>query len=529
MKKFLIIMSVFATVTVTLSSCKKELEEKYNNPEKSTEANIPGFFTAILNNNRVRPAYWNVRTFLLQQPAVYSQTAFFPTANTAYQQSDSYTQNYWEDFYAPSANGSGSMALYRAMEVVNNSASTTDKASNELFMQAAKVALIEQAAKMVDLWGDIPYSEAGSLLSSNAIKNPKFDEQAQLYTSFIADLETAATYFSKATTNATFSKYDILLSGNVDKWRRYSNSLRLRLLMRISNVNEATSRTAVLNMLNNSAQYPLIDGANNATYAPGTTDVLLKPLTTNTENLNSALTEVPSYYASDYLLNKVMLPSNDPRIPVMFDKFGRTVSGKFVQNPTYRAMPITFTSAQQESGFADYAILDSATFLQNPALPGIVITAPEVNFLKAEAFERWGGDAKTAYETAVKQSITFYYYLNSLNSTGLVVLPAPATTAVNDFIANSNVAYTGTATEKLAKVWTQKWVHLGFLQSIEAWSEYRRTNYPMLTFPAATLSGYQTPPNRLVYPTSEKTRNGVNYQAVQAKDTRTTKIFWDVN
>lgn len=522
-------MSVFATITVTFSSCKKELEEKYNNPEKSTEANIPGFFTAILNNNRVRPAYWNVRTFLLQQPAVYSQTAFFPNANTAYQQSDSYTQNYWEDFYAPSANGSGSVALYRAMETVNSSASATDKAGNELFMQAAKVALIEQAAKMVDLWGDIPYSEAGSLLSSNTIKNPKFDDQVQLYTSFIADLDAAATYFSKATTNATFSKYDILLSGNVDKWRRYSNSLRLRLLMRISNVNESAARTTVLNMLGNTAQYPMIDGNNNATYTPATTDVLLKPLTTNTENLNSALTEVPSYYASDYLLNKVLVPSNDPRIPVMFDKYGRTVGGTFKQNATYKAMPITFTSTQQESSFADYAILDSATFLQNPALPGIIISAPEVNFLKAEAFERWGGDAKTAYETAVKQSVTFYYYLNSLNSTGLVVLPMPESTVVNNFVTNSSYAYTGNATEKLEKIWTQKWVHLGFLQSIEAWSEYRRTNYPALTFPTATLSGYQAPPTRLVYPTSETTRNNTNYQAVKAKDTRTTKIFWDVN
>ncbi|MBS7564861.1 SusD/RagB family nutrient-binding outer membrane lipoprotein [Mucilaginibacter sp. Bleaf8] len=531
MKKLFIIMSVLVTVTITISGCKKELEEKYNNPEKTSDANIPGFFTAILNNNRVRPAYWNVRTFLLQQPAVYSQTAFFSNSNTAYQQSDGYSQNYWEDFYAPSGNGSGSMALYRAMQVVNNSASTADQTSNELFMQAAKVALIEQAAKMVDMWGDIPYNETGSLLTNNIIKNPKFDDQVQLYTSFIADLDAAATYFSKATTSPAFAKYDILLSGNVDKWRRYANSLRLRLLMRISNVNEATAKTAVLNMLNNSAQYPLIDGG--SSYSPATTDVLLKPLTTNIEVLNSALTELPSHYASDYLLNKVMLPSNDPRIPVMFDKYGRTVNidkkDVFVPNKEYRAMPITFTSNEQEASFPDYAILDSATFLQNPGLPGIVITAPEVNFLKAEAFERWGGDAKTAYETAVKQSVTFYYYLNSLNTTGLTVLPAPASTVVNDFVTSSTIAYTGSSTEKLAKVWTEKWVHLGFLQSIEAWSEYRRTNYPQLTFPAAGLSGYQTPPTRLIYPTSEKTRNSTNYQAVSGKDTRNTKIFWDVN
>jgi hypothetical protein len=528
MKKLIITLSIFALFTTGLSSCKKELEEKFNNPEKSSEANIPGFFTAMLNNNRIRPSYWNVRTFLLVQPAVYSQTAFFSNGSAAYQQSESYTQQYWEDFYAPSGNGSGVMALYRAMQKVYTDAPEGEKAAQELFMQAGKVVLIEQASKMVDLWGDIPYSEAGSLLSSNIIQNPKFDGQAALYASFIADLEAAATYFSTATTNASFAKYDILLSGNVDRWRRYTNSLRLRLLMRTSNVNAAAAQTAVMTMLNNATQYPLIDGAGSGTYAPATTDILLRPLTTSTDNLNSALTELPSHYAPDYMLNTLMLPTNDPRIPVMFDKFGRTVGGAFVPNPTFRAMPITFTAGQQESDFASYAILDSATFVQNPALPGIVITAPEVNFLKAEAFERWGGDAATAYATAVQQSITFYYYLNNLNSTGLVKLPAPEAAVVTAFMAGP-VAYTGTAAQKLAKIGNQKWLHLGFLQSTEAWSEYRRTGYPNLTFPAATLSGYQTPPNRLVYTTSEKTRNSTNYQAVQGQDTRTTKIFWDVN
>lgn len=529
MKKFSRVLIVFAAMLTVFASCKKDLAEKYNNPEKSTTANVPGFFTAMLNNDRVRPAYWNVRTFLLMQPGVYSQTNFFTNGSTAYQQAESYSQQYWEDFYAAGGNGSGAMGMYRAMEVAYAALPETDKASQEIFMQAAKVVLVEQAAKMVDLWGDIPYSEAGSLPSSSSIKNPKFDEQAALYTTFISDLKAASAYFATAPANASFSKYDILLSGNADKWRRYANSLRLRLLMRISNVNASVAQTEVMNMLNNATQYPLIDGGNVAAYNPGSSDVLLMPLSTQHDDLNSALTELPSHYAPDYMLNTVMAPANDPRIPVMFDKYGKTTNGTFVPNPTYRAMPITFTSSETENSFQDYAILDSATFLQNPSLPGIVITAPEINFLKAEAFERWGGDAKSAYETAVKQSVAFYYYLNNLNSTGLVRVPSPDASVVDAFVTQPMVSYIGTQNEKLAKVWVQKWVHLGFLQSSEAWSEYRRTNYPQLTFPPATLSGYETPPSRLVYPTSEKSFNGTNYQAVQAKDTRTTKIFWDVN
>ncbi len=526
MKRFLFKPTVLLALALVLGSCEKELEEKYNNPEKSSKALIPGFFTDILNNDRVRPSYWNVRTFLLMQPAVYSQTAFFSNGNTAYQQSDGYTGEYWRDFYAP-----GVLGMYRAMETTYNQLGETEKASQEIFMQAASVVVFDQAAQMVDLWGDIPYSQAGSLQTNSTIGNPRFDAQAELYNTFLAGLETAATYFGTAAANPAFSKADILLNGSIDKWRRYANSVRLRLLMRISNVNEGTARTEVLEMLGNAGSYPLMDGGNAANYSPAASDALLRPLTTNTDNLRSALTELTSHYAPDYMLNQVMLPAGDPRLPVMFDKFGTTANGVFVPNPTYRAMPIAFTAAQQEAEFAQYAILDSATFLENPSLPGIVMTASEVNFLKAEAFERWGStaDAQAAYETAVRQSVAFYYYLNGLNAAGGTVLAPPAAEEVNTFVKASPIAYAGGTAEKLALIWTQKWLHFGFLQATQAWAEYRRTNYPQLTFPAAPLSGYERPPLRLVYPSNEKSYNSENYRAVQPADTRETRIFWDVN
>ncbi|WP_316800047.1 SusD/RagB family nutrient-binding outer membrane lipoprotein [Pedobacter frigidisoli] len=529
MKKLIIKLSLFLVALTTLAGCKKDLEELYNNPEKSQTASVPGLFTAMLNNDRVAAKYWNVRTFLTQMPGVYAQTAYFSNTNSIYRQNDSYVQNYWDDFYTTGGNGSGVMALYRAMEVRYASLSATEKASQNLIMQAAKVTLIEQAAKMVDLWGDIPYSEAGSLETSSTIKNPKYDAQKALYTTFIADLTSAAAFFKANATNKDFSKADILLSGDVSRWARYANSLKLRLLMRISKTDEATAKPAVLAMLADATTYPLVDGGNAGSYSPASADILLQPLTNSTSDLSSAFLE-GSWYAPDYLLNTLMLPNNDPRIPVIFDKYGRTTNGKFVANATYRAMPISFTSAQQESSFADYAVLDSATLLFNQKLPGIVITASEVNLLKAEAYERWGtsADAKVAYDNGLRQSVTFYYYLNNLNQgNGYTNLPAPATATVDTWVNSTSAAYTGTTTEKLAKIYTQKWGHLGVLQSMEAWSEYRRTGYPVLTFPnTGKLAGFETPPTRLVYPANEKTYNAANYQAVQSKDTRTTKLFW---
>ncbi|WP_245952684.1 SusD/RagB family nutrient-binding outer membrane lipoprotein [Pedobacter cryoconitis] len=532
MKKLIINISFVLVAMTSIVGCKKDIAAKYNDPEKAQNASLAGLFTAMLNNDRVAAKYWNVRTFLSQMPGVYAQTAYFSNGNTTYQQSDSYSQNYWDDFYATGGNGSGSMAQYRNMEVKYNTLPEAEKITQNTIMQAAKVVLIEQAAKMVDLWGDIPYSETGSLETSSTIKPAKFDDQKELYTSFIKDLATAGAYFKANTTNKDFGKADILLKGDMNKWARYANSLRLRLLMRISKVDEATARTAVLEMLNNSAAFPLADGDNNGSYNPGISDILLQPLTNSTSDLRAAFTE-GSWYATDYMLNTVMVTANDPRIPVIYDKYGRTVKidnkDVFIPNKTYKAMPVTFTSTDQESKFPDYAVLDSATFLFNQKLPGIVITASEVNLLKAEAYERWGstGNAKTAYETALRQSVTFYYFLNNLNQGGYVNLPAPAPTVVDSWINSSTASYTGSATEKLANIYIQKWAHFGVLQATEAWSEYRRTGYPVLTFPAdGKLSGFETPPTRLVYPALEKTLNSANYQAVQAKDTRKTKIFW---
>ncbi len=525
MKKYFIHFALAATVAITASSCKKDLDAKFNNPDQTTSATNAGLLTSILNNDRVRPSYWNVRTFLLMHPAVYSQTAFFSNTNNMYRQDDGYTGQYWTDFYAP-----GVLGKYRAIEVNYNNASAADRASQEIILQAARVVLYDQASQMVDLWGDIPFSEAGSLQTTSTIKQAKFDEQTALYNTILDGLKASANYFSTATTNAEFSRADILNSGSVDKWRRYANSIRLRLLMRISNVNESTARTAVLDMLNNSTTYPLVDGGNSANYNPATSDILLQPLTNFVNSLNDGLTELPSHYAPDYMLNTVMLPANDPRIPVLFDKWGRTVSGVFVPNKDYKAMPITFTQAQVESSFNQYSVLDSTTFLQNTKLPGIVITSSEVNFLKAEAYERWGSsaNAQTAYETALKQSVSFYYYLNGINTAGLKKETKPSDATINTFATASTAAYTGTSANKLAKIYVQKWAHFGFLQSTQAWSEYRRTKFPQLTFPTASLAAFATPPNRLTYPSVETSNNTTNYPAVQSKDTRTAKIFWDV-
>jgi hypothetical protein len=526
MKKLNIII---ALTLFALVGCKDKLEELYVDPSKTTTPSIEKFFTRMLDNGRVRPNYWEIRTFALPHTAKYAQNAAFINGTKMYQQQLSYLQNRWDDYYTSSDNGGGIVAQYREIEKTYAALTDAQKQDAEVFLQAARVIYFDETSEMVDLWGDIPFSEAGSLNLTNEIKYPKFDDSKEIYNTVLTGLKEAADYFATATvssvTQTTFKKQDILLGGDIEKWKRYTNSLRLRLLMRISFADEPKAKAEITSILADPSTYPLVDDAKY--------NVLLKPLDNYTDDLHSALGDLSAQFAPSYLLDQVMKPANDPRIPVMFDKYGQTINEVFVPNADYTGLPATLNASEQEenSSKGKYAIFDSATFINNSKIPGIVITAAEVHFLKVEAFERWGlGDAATEYSAGIKESIKFYYYLNSISSfAGRSPLAAPSDLVIDAFIANPQIAYSGTKDEKLAKIWTQKWVDFGFLQSPQSWSEVRRTKYPALTFlEDSSTPSDKLPPSRLLYPETERSQNSKNYQAVAAKDNVTTRIFWDV-
>jgi hypothetical protein len=519
-----------------LTSCQDTLEEQYINPEKTTKASIGKFFTTMLDNRRVRADYWNIRTFLVMHPGVYTNTVSYTNTNNRYQQQLNYLDDLWKDYYTPNyydqnratAGAGGIVAHMREIEKQYAGLSDEEKADADIFLHAARVVYYDQTAQMVDLFGDIPFSEAGQLNLTGEIVLPRFDSGEEIYRTLLEGLEESAAYFASASpspiVSSGFSIQDILLEGNLDKWRRYANSLRLRLLMHISFQNESKAQADVMEMLSAPGDFPLVD---EATY-----NVLLEPLTNYTDNMRNAVTELTSHIAPQFLVEEVLKPANDPRIHVLYDK---NVNVDGVYNADYYSMPPDIPSSEQEENIADrrYAILDSSTFILNTSFPGIVMTASEVNFLKAEAFERWGStaDAQMAYEKAVTQAVDFVFYLNKLGADFRGADPEPAVTPLEKItlLANPTVIYAGTRDQKLAKIGIQKWLSLGFMQSVEAWTEVRRTNYPVLTFiPDTSTPASQMPPSRLMYPGTEKVYNAVNFEAVAGKDVPTAKIFWDV-
>lgn len=523
MKRSFIITSiaVLAAAVVITSGCKKQtFTDYYYNPESSVTANVPGLWAGLFmpgpgRNDRIVPRYWNLYTFLIPVLGEYSQTIGYTNTSKVYEQPVNYTQDRWNDFYT------GVMAQYREVEKYYNG--LTDDAEKNgylLFLQTARIFVYDQATQMVDMWGDIPFTNAGQLNATGNIVLASYDKGSDIYDSALINLKSISDYLATVSPDQfylnQFQKYDYVNGGSILKWRMYCNSLRLRLAMRISYVDEAKAKSVAMEILNNPTQYPVLSSFDDNIQINVTGNIV-----STSNDIRNGFGINP--FAPGVMVDSIMDPSSDVRLPVYFTEN---------KNGEYHGVPNTWNAARvTDSTTANYfSRYDSTTFTENNNFPGIIMTAAEINFCKAEAFERWGGgDPKAAYENGITQSINFYYHVNSISSYPGEKVPMPDASVIAAFLADPVIAY-GTDTQtNLRKIGTQKWIDFNVMQAQQAWAEWRRTKFPILYFPtdpSSTLS--PNVPTRLLYPSTEKISNAANYATVSGQDNVTTKIFWDV-
>lgn len=529
-------ISLLIVATSLCISCKKnDFADNYNDPEKITQASMEGLYPGFLYNHRLEnrntifPRYWNMTTFQLPMLGTYTQTFGYTNdvnQGRMYEQMTAYSQDRWDYYYV------SFIANFRDMERLVAAMETEEqKQGYTLFLETAKIFLYDQTAQMVDLWGHIPFYEAGSVIASQGqVVPPKYDKDIELYKFILEDLKRINTYLKDNKVPAfysnNFKKVDLLNQGDINKWRIYANSLRLRLAMRMSYSNEQEAKAIVSEILNDPATYPVIS----------TNSQIVQFVSRGTQ-LNAILgghhgqgikDVTINMNTSGYMINKILKPANDPRLEVMFAKNADGI---------YLGLDNTLPTVEQNKLITDRKIsrLDSATFSRNDKFPGIVMTAAEISFFKAEANERWGvgTPAKTEYENGIQQSIAFLYYINNLNDnadgTSFTPLVAPSEATITAFLSGSTVNYTGTTNDKLEKIGTQQWLNFGLFQNYHGWAELRRTKYPVLHFVEDKASSIaKLPPSKLVLPAKEHSLNAQNYEAVKATDTPNSKVFWDV-
>lgn len=510
------LLSFFIIAIIMSAGCKKsDFDNNYNNPDKSVTASVPTLYAGLFNNSYVIPHYWNLYTLLIPVMGEYSQTCGYTQANKVYEQPVNYTANKWDNYYTTV------LAQYREIEKYYNALSAADKAGYQVFVETSRIFLYDQTAQMVDLWGDIPYTKAGSLNSSSSLVPAAYDSAKAIYTFILSDLDRINKYLDTATINSFYSQqlnaYDYVNNGSILKWRKYANSLRLRLAMRISYYDETTAKTIVMGMLNNTTSYPMVTATSDNIQIN-----LTGTLVSTNKDIQNGFGINP--YPSGYMIDSLMLPTADPRLPFYCTK---NVNG--VYHGISNTLNATTISAGQQSGM--FSFWDSTTFQMNNYFPGIILSAAETNFSIAEAQQRWGtaSAALSAYNTGITESIKFYYAINSGSSYIGTKQAMPDATTIAAYQANASIILGANAQENLKRIATQKWLNFGIMQADQAWSEYRRTKYPVLYFPKDASSIIApNPPTRFLYPSSESSLNADNYKAVSAKDNITTRIFWDV-
>lgn len=340
---------------------------------------------------------------------------------------------------------------------------------------------------LVNTWGNVPYSQA---LNSDVL-SPKYDDARTIYNDLLKRLDAALNNLDIASTIPNFGSSDLIFGGDINKWKAFGYSLKLKLGMILADVDPTTAKTIVEQAAPNVMQ----SNNNNAIF-----HYLSAPPNTN---------PIYDYFFTqgrqqDYVIAKTIVDSmkilNDPRIPLYFstDANGGYSGGVVGKGNKYGR----FSKPNDK--------------MIDPTFAGDLLDYAEVEFLLAEAVARGmnvGGTAQSHYNNAIQASITYW---------------GGSVTDYTNYIAQPSVNYTTAAGDYKQKIGIQKWIAL-YNRGYDAWTEIRRLDHPVLPTPTNAVSNF---PVRYSYPAEEQTLNGANYkQAATAigGDLVTTKLFWDIH
>lgn len=358
---------------------------------------------------------------------------------------------------------------------------------------------------LTEMWGEIPYAQAlnGKGINGDAAFEPVYDQQQDIYTGILADYAEANSLFGKGGSLGG----DILFSGDVNKWQKLCNSLRIRTIMRLEKRwSEMGLSGADIQQILDSQ--PLMESnADNAALPYLATSPNQWPLQTS---------RVGSFDEKrmSQRMEAVLKGTNDPRLAVLFRPIDNQDSlGVYrgVPNGLSEDNAINFNGGPKNQSRLGKRFRDTDD-ASNVKVDMTYMQYNELMFILAEAAEK-------GYITADAEAL----YLEGVNAS----LEYLEVTANEDYFNGTGVNYKAATTseERLKLIGTQKWLGF-FMVGLEAWFDFRRTGIPALTAGADAL--FDEVPVRVQYPDDEKVLNEVNYETTigrQGPDEIFTK-FW---
>jgi hypothetical protein len=496
-----------AALCAGAAACKDEYDALFSDPERTSNARIEYLFSQALVDSHFALGYWPWYYQIFNNLGRWAQTTGAQNDDRMMDVNTVRWGDFWGDYYTRSG------AELREIDRMHAALPAEARASYDVYVQAGKIVRAYNTSLVTDLWGDMPYAEAFRARAAGEAQQlfPAYDTQEAVYDSILTDLKDASDALGRSalTVHARFATQDLLFGGDLTKWRRLANSLRLRLGMRLADAKPATAQAVVREVLSGSG--PLVESNADNLYWRSFRD-----FDASYDNRGRAARELPNSTLAPKFLLDLMLGAGDPRVPIYFDP---NAQGQYVGLPSSpMEQPANLTRAS-------FATLDSLMFQEHTDWPGFLVTAAEVSFLKAEAALRgWGpGSATSLYQQAIRQSVEMYVDLYNANPKATQKIAGPTAAAMAGFLAGSSVAFDNS----LKSIATQKWVHLWLNQPLEAWAELRRTDYPVLP-PELSAGRTLSRTTRLTYPSSEVSNNRDQYSKVQSKDRPTVRVWWDV-
>lgn len=386
-------------------------------------------------------------------------------------------------------------------------------------LSAARIWRVYCFHRITDLYGDIPYSEAG-LGYVGAVYKPKYDAQEDIYKDMLKELEESALAFDA--TKPTFGNADLIYAGNVDKWKKLAYSLMLRLGMRLTAVDAALAETWVKKAI---AGGVITEDADIAMirYTAAGQDINKNPLALSLLNSDYILANGSSNPEGGKFQKTFidhLKATNDPRLGVVSVVYvdGKPDTSAVVQ----KGMPANFIN--KPADFVTYSEPNQKTILRLDA-PMLIVTSAEMNFLLAEAAIRnWysGASAAALFEKAVRAGLKQW---SLYGPDGAI-----SESRINTFVAANPFNSSGTFDQQMEQIHTHYWIAL-YPDSQEVFSNWRRTGYPVLTpnvVPGNSTGGQIF--RRMLYPPTEENLNAEQYQIAinrQGENSFLTRLWWD--
>jgi hypothetical protein len=500
---------------VVLVSCTKDFEKiNTNNNAPSVEKAAPNML--LTNAIEVMTDRLNETFFGEEMGNCWVQHE----AKVQYTDEDRYIprvaviNNTWSSFYASS--GEDIASLYKI---------GVDRALPN-YQGIALVLKAYVTAVLTDTFGDIPYTEAWrAAVADGGIISPKYDSQQSVYTDLIAKLDEANTLIDPA---GLPIGGDILYGNDLLKWKKFANTLRMRLILRMSDRDAAFATSELTKMFGDPGTYPVFESNDDDAQL----NYLASAPNNNPRNENRKTRD-------DHRVSKTvtdLMWTNSPYVDWRICIFA-----EYSGNNTFEGIPNGLTSAKAlayNGNGLKYTSKIGKYFtdvINGATAPGVLMSYSELLFIKAEAgvkgfIPSTDADDSAAYIEAIHANYNHYgQALVDAEEAKFGLGATDASQLAQDFIDNENHGWN--AANAMDLIAEEKWVTL-FDQGVEAWAEWRRLDFPALV-PAedGALNGEM--PVRVYYPSDEAARNQTNWKAAKTAQSLSgdadmlTRVWWD--